>query len=124
SAWGRAGTDAGRIPSRSGTRRVKRAPGSPRRVELLLLPGLEARVVMEPREDPSEQTQARSSAPTIPVAVAGEEPSGLFGSACHGENEVPEHEREDDLLHGLNARLPWSGPSTVSGGGAEGGLLL
>jgi hypothetical protein len=68
-------------------------------------PCLETRIVMEAREHPSEQAEARLPAPTIRVAVARQEPGGLFRSAHQGKEHVSHGERKHDLLHELKARV-------------------
>jgi hypothetical protein len=57
-------------------------------VGLILLPRLEARIVVEAREHPAEQAQTRLSAPAIRIAVARQKPSGLPCSGHHGEDQA------------------------------------
>jgi hypothetical protein len=71
--------------------------------ELLLLPRFQTGVVMEPWEDPPEQTQPRLPAPTVGVAVAREESRRLSRLADERKHEVADDQRSQRSSHRIDA---------------------
>lgn len=76
-----------------------------RLAQLPLLPCLQTGVVVEAREDPSEEAEPRLAAPAVLVAVTREESRRLPGLAHESEEEVADDERCDGSSHGSTLGL-------------------
>ena len=72
-------------------------------VEQLLLPRRDLWVLVEPREDPAEQTQPRPLAPAVRIAVALTHTGCLLCPTDQGEDHVADQQRQDHSPHAKHA---------------------
>jgi hypothetical protein len=70
-----------------------------RRIELLFLPDIEPRDLVEPREDPSEQAETGLLAPAVGGAIASPDPCRFLRSGRQSDDQVADEERKQDALH-------------------------
>lgn len=77
----------------------------PSAIELLLLPRVASREVVEPRKHPAEQAQAGLLAPAVGIARACVDAGGLLRPGDQGQDQVADREGERQPLHPIKLAL-------------------